>query len=345
MMNSLITQCPSCGTSFKLTSTQMEAASGAVRCGACLEVFSASEYLVGTGSDELTQENQEIDSSETCIDESATAESAYQFTEISDVSHGEESRDNCAGDEMVEEDTDQSNWQIGTNIVYHLADVVEPSGLDADSLPNLFEIDSKDPDTQVLDEATRESLHKAIGDDPDDVTETVPKRTSILKLGLLLIGNLLLIAVLAGQFLWFNRASLSKREDMRAYFLELCALSAIQVSCNLPDYVNLKKITTRRLIVHSHPRIPNVLVIDAIILNTGIYSQPFPRLELKFTDLEANTVASRRFDASEYLAGELQGMKYMPAGTEVRLDLEIIDPGERAVSYELYAVRASQHGS
>ena len=63
-------------------------------------------------------------------------------------------------------------------------------------------------------------------------------------------------------------------------------------------------------------------------------------MELKFTDIESNIVASRRFDASEYLGGELTGLEYMPGGTEVRLALEIVDPGEAAISYELYAVRA-----
>ena len=53
MMDSLITQCPACGTSFKLTSIQMEAAAGAVRCGACLEVFSASEYILNPSPDDM----------------------------------------------------------------------------------------------------------------------------------------------------------------------------------------------------------------------------------------------------------------------------------------------------
>lgn len=45
-MESLITQCPHCGTSFKINGNQLSAANGSVRCGACLQVFSARNHIV-----------------------------------------------------------------------------------------------------------------------------------------------------------------------------------------------------------------------------------------------------------------------------------------------------------
>src|SRR5690606_16468204 len=47
MSTSLITQCPHCRTSFRVNQAQLSAARGAVRCGACLQVFSALQHLVG----------------------------------------------------------------------------------------------------------------------------------------------------------------------------------------------------------------------------------------------------------------------------------------------------------
>ena len=44
-MTSFITQCPHCRTSFRLSRSQLGAARGVVRCGACLEVFNASQRL------------------------------------------------------------------------------------------------------------------------------------------------------------------------------------------------------------------------------------------------------------------------------------------------------------
>jgi len=45
-MSQLLTQCPFCQTTFKVSDAQMQAASGVVRCGACMEVFLASQHRV-----------------------------------------------------------------------------------------------------------------------------------------------------------------------------------------------------------------------------------------------------------------------------------------------------------
>lgn len=44
-MTSFITRCPHCSTSFRVGSSQLTAARGMVRCGACLEVFNAARAL------------------------------------------------------------------------------------------------------------------------------------------------------------------------------------------------------------------------------------------------------------------------------------------------------------
>ena len=45
MEKTQITQCPKCDTTFKVTPAQLNVAKGAVRCGACLHVFRASDYF------------------------------------------------------------------------------------------------------------------------------------------------------------------------------------------------------------------------------------------------------------------------------------------------------------
>lgn len=44
--NQQITRCPKCGTAFRITQAQLQSARGAVRCGSCLNVFKAMDYLV-----------------------------------------------------------------------------------------------------------------------------------------------------------------------------------------------------------------------------------------------------------------------------------------------------------
>ena len=48
MTETLLTKCPHCSTTFRLTQAQLEIAGGAVRCGACYQVFHASEHIVKT---------------------------------------------------------------------------------------------------------------------------------------------------------------------------------------------------------------------------------------------------------------------------------------------------------
>ena len=47
MTDSFVTQCPHCRTSFRVSRAQLGAAHGAVRCGACMQVFNASQHLLG----------------------------------------------------------------------------------------------------------------------------------------------------------------------------------------------------------------------------------------------------------------------------------------------------------
>lgn len=42
----LITQCPSCGTSFRVTEPQLQAHGGKVRCGNCMTIFNGREALL-----------------------------------------------------------------------------------------------------------------------------------------------------------------------------------------------------------------------------------------------------------------------------------------------------------
>ena len=45
-MSQMVTRCPKCATAFRITSTQLESAKGAVRCGSCLHIFKAQDYLI-----------------------------------------------------------------------------------------------------------------------------------------------------------------------------------------------------------------------------------------------------------------------------------------------------------
>lgn len=143
--------------------------------------------------------------------------------------------------------------------------------------------------------------------------------------------NLLAALGLAGQYVAYNFAELSRQDQYRPWFEQLCPT----LGCTLPSKVDIDQIKSSNLVVRSHPEFSGALVVDAIIYNRASFSQPFPLLEMRFADVNGKLLASRRFKPSEYLAGELAGNAEMPQQTPIHISLDILDPGTQAVNYSL----------
>ncbi len=156
--------------------------------------------------------------------------------------------------------------------------------------------------------------------------------------GLWLALSLLAAAGLGGQYLHHNFEQLAQ-SPYRPWLEWGCARSPLP--CVLPPPTQLALIQSERLLVRSHPAHADALRVDAIISNRADFAQPFPALELRFSDLDGDTVASRHFQPREYLGGELVGVQLMPPQQPVQIALEIVDPGPRAVNYEL-SIRPAQ---
>ncbi|WP_346838738.1 DUF3426 domain-containing protein [Microbulbifer sp. SAOS-129_SWC] len=181
---------------------------------------------------------------------------------------------------------------------------------------------------------SREQLLSSIEPAPLEVSWQ-PRRDRRLPGWLWALLALLLAAALAAQVAYFRFDTLSKRQPWRSLYARVCPL----LHCRLPEMVDLQAIHTANLVVRSHPKVAGALVVDAVLLNTAAYPQPFPTLQLEFSDLKNQPVASRRFTPREYLRGELAGRKLMPSGNPVHIAIEIADPGSDAVNYELHIVR------
>ncbi|WP_455825868.1 DUF3426 domain-containing protein [Pseudomonas graminis] len=153
-------------------------------------------------------------------------------------------------------------------------------------------------------------------------------------LGRRLIWLLLVLiaaAGLAGQYIAYQFDELARQDTYRPWFQELCPT----LGCTVPSRVDIAHIKSSNLVVRSHPEFAGALVVDAIIYNRAVFSQPFPLLELRFADMNGSLIASRRFKPAEYLSGELAGVSEMPSQTPIHISLDILDPGNKAVNYSL----------
>lgn len=139
------------------------------------------------------------------------------------------------------------------------------------------------------------------------------------------------LLVLLGQYLVFNKDTLARDPGWRGIYDVACGA----LGCVVPGDSALSRIQGANLVIRSHPTAANALIVDAVVYNRAPFAQPFPRLELGFTDVNGKPLAGRVFSPEEYLKGELAGAVSMPPDTPIHLSLELVDPGTGAVNYEL----------
>lgn len=147
-------------------------------------------------------------------------------------------------------------------------------------------------------------------------------------------GSVALLLLGACQVFYFNFGEWSRTQQWRPFYTQVCTY----VGCTLPTVQDIKTMKASQLVVRSHPSLANALVVDSLLENEADFAQPFPDLTLIFKDLNEHVVASRRFSPDEYLSGEVAGTQSMPSQTEVHVALEILDPGQNAVSYSIQLV-------
>lgn len=405
MSELLVTQCPSCQTRFRLTPEQLLVAAGNVRCGACLEVFNASEAAVtepptaptaeppapAPGSALLHDDVDEPDLQALGLDESIIDEvnpcgmTDHRKTDLKAVSVGPD--DDTAADlasesiigargpvssRKIEADSPPTPTtesfsdlhedflatppaqDFGPDFDHNRLGIQNPRPADDNYTDHgIFRRDhptgtsEQSAETSASEQADGEP---AINDEHIDNDRREPLISPLLLPELFdeslleeaptrraqrpwLWGSLCLLALLAlpAQFFYYNFDALARDQRSRALLENLCFIA----QCELPARVDISRIRSANLLVRQHPEFPNALAIDVILYNRADFEQPFPVLQMQFTDAGGRDIASRRFRPEEYLAGELAGVRLMPPQTPIHVGLSMLDPGPQANGYSL----------
>lgn len=377
-MSQLVTRCPHCSTSFHVNEQQLRAARGAVRCGSCLQVFRADENIVFTESDPGADKDLEalLEDDDFLIHddidlEGGDTEPAPPTMPVEKTGEGAGPKDRPTEDEpLIGEAFGDEQWrEISTEapvadseddeIDALIPDADDPWANESPEPPvrrepapsalwdrepprddmseRLQQIDAgaaRNDDGNISPQRERDHLISAIEPAPLEMSWQ-PARDRRVPGWLWTLLALLLLAGLAAQLAYFRFDSLSKQQPWRQLYAAVCPT----LGCELPPLLDLQAIRTSNLVVRSHPDLAGALVVDAVLLNTAPFPQPFPSLQLSFSDLKNRPVASRRFAPRDYLRGELAGSVQMPSGSPVHIAIEIVDPGSEAVNYQLHIVR------
>lgn len=96
-----------------------------------------------------------------------------------------------------------------------------------------------------------------------------------------------------------------------------------------PDQIHLVSREMR-----SHPSQPGKLRLAATIVNRAAQKQGYPVIEVILQDAGGHALSTQRFEPAKYV-GEARSAAGMTPGAYVPILLELDDPGERAVGFEL----------
>jgi predicted Zn finger-like uncharacterized protein len=348
-MHSFITRCPHCQTAFQVSTAQLKAADGNVRCGACLNVFLArNNFFKGDPTTQPEQNAAEADEIETALfasalqiksgyaaESDADSEPGWELLEeepLAEESATGECTDEAFADEFETEDSLAEEELInGQKQMFFDDDAGRTEPLLFANRSSGFDADLQDDnDPTPFSSANRAALHEFSA--PVEIHAWQKDKINLLKATGGAMLAIVLIITLGLQLIWFKRDELSLQTEWRPRIEWMCT----QLPCTVSAQRDLTAISSENLVVRSHPETENALLVSLSFRNDAAFAQPFPALTLKFTDIDQKPVGMRSFMPQEYLQEELRDMTLMPPNTSVQARVDIVDPGSNAINYEVF---------
>lgn len=300
----MLTRCPACATTFRVTAEQIKLRAGRVRCGQCQHAFNALDTLI----EEFIPTPSEPPEPDTgpaiapAAMEPAVSPAPTFFVPEEEPPEEEPPWD-ASTLESINTATEEEN-RAAEEANETLADGSEKTAATANIL--LDEIPAWPGDT---------------------TTNTLPRRWPWL------VGGLLLLALLGIQIAIALRVELAVLYPRaRPALVSLCGIAGCTVG--LPAKAELIGIEASDL--HPDPAQPGRLVVSATLKNRAPFDQQFPHLELTLTDVADKAIARKVLTPTDYLPRETPYAKGMGPNADIAVNL-VIDIGQLAANgYRLY---------
>ena len=334
----LLTRCPTCNTTFRITADLLVTAGGQARCGRCNEVFDAVAGLREESRASALELGLEPDDSLAQTDEFFVGDVSFAAALESD-----------AEDEAVEvtvasdgEDDQEGPLELGPEAeLLPEAELVQEETAEEPS----EHADVPAPQTSPADEDTisPEEVHAVL--EPD--TEPTPEQDLEESIKLLTLGDEALeprsnrwwragaacaALLLVGQIVNHARGELATHATVGPLLQKAYAALGITL---VPSW-DIAQYQIVDWVAAAEPKAQGQgsLHIAARIHNRGPQAQPYPKVRLDLTDRWDNKVGSRVFEPTEYLA-KPPSTPLMRAGSTVEAALSVLDPGPDAYGFEL----------
>ena len=146
------------------------------------------------------------------------------------------------------------------------------------------------------------------------------------------LGNVLLLSLLCGQFLFFYHDDLAKKPAWRPVAAEFCRYAG----CELLPLQDITRIDLLQTTIAPHPKYEHALRIRTTLVNRAAFPQDYPWMEISLTNNAGNVIARRIFTPAQYLETPAKGM-LVPNVVATTL-LDVTNPDRKAVGYEIRLV-------
>jgi len=333
-VNVMYASCHVCKTVYPVSATQLRAAGGRVRCGNCHEVFDATSALFDdprqalefaeTQLHEVTREIDELVGR--ALDEVSTTEPVSESE--ADAAVPDEISEHVQVDADDIEPEGKADQSVSSQQDSDAADIVD---IAIGAVGQRFQADADTYAAPVAAEFVKSapSVSPAEEEMPSAALlfDTGPA-TARTSWGAIAAG-LLLTFLFLGQYIWVERYRMAGIPAFRPYLDAACGV----LGCDLPLRHETARLEVLEREIRNHPHVDDALLVNATFTNGADFVQSYPIFEVAFSDVSGTPVAVRRFQPDEYLNG-VDPSKGMIPGQQTRLMLEIIDPGDRAVSFQ-----------
>ena len=174
---------------------------------------------------------------------------------------------------------------------------------------------------------------------PVELTPTPQSQTQRNKPAnwLYMIAVSFLSMLLAVQFFWFKQDKWIQNSLLRPIYATVYELQ----NKTLPHPSRLDLITNQQMIIQPHEEFLDAIRISLLLENTASFRQPFPTLRLIFSDIKGRPVAQRTLPPKQYIDPTLFPHALMPVSQPVQIQLDMMTPGRRAVSYQVILLPAT----
>jgi len=355
------TRCPACSTVFRVTSDQLRAKAGKVRCGYCQVVFNAFDELIDeTQPAAVTQPPAEAPAKleaaavEYLADEQTDAIEAAELDEVVSIPEPENETDTVAVEALPDDETEIGLAGEDETVQDEYPDAApESADSEADELREIapsgtLTAADGEPAVPVADETPEEATQAAreaglvaarelaetpafdrwaagalSGGNSGGFETDDGRRTNWV----FVVAALVLAAILSAQLAYHFRSELVGFIPAAAGVFE-----ALDVQVPPPARSDLVSIEASDLQVDNAR---GLFVLNALLHNRADYAQAMPALELTLIDAADKPVARRVMKAAEYLPPG-SNLTSFPAKAEIPVRMWIDARGLGASGYRLY---------